>query len=130
MRLTMTPRRLALVAAAIVYAGAGILHFLFPDGYARIIPPFFPAPLALVYISGIAEIAGGVGLLIPKLRRAAAWGLVAMLIAVFPANIYMAVKNPQAWFLWARLPLQLLLIWWVLWCTGASDSPHAPRSEP
>jgi len=80
--------------------------------------------VAMVYLSGVAEIAGGAGLLIPSLRRAAAWGLVALLIAVFPANVYMALDrvrvtaNPLPdWLLWARLPVQLLLIWWVLWCT-------------
>ena len=61
--------------------------------------------------------AGGIGLLIAKLRRAAAWGLVALLIAVFPANVYMAIESPHAWYLWARLPLQAPLIWWLLWCT-------------
>ncbi len=106
------------MAAAVVYVGAGILHFLYPDGYAKIVPPIFPAPVVMVYLSGIAEIAGGAGLLIPKLRRKAAWGLVALLIAVFPANIYMAMESPHVWYLWARLPIQIPLIWWVLWCTN------------
>jgi uncharacterized membrane protein len=90
----------------------------------KIVPPFIPAPLAMVYLSGLAEVAGGIGLLIPALRRAAAWGLVALLIAVFPANVYMAIVHvPVAghplpeFLLWARLPLQIVLIWWVLWCT-------------
>jgi uncharacterized membrane protein len=72
----------------------------------------------MVYISGVAEAAGGVGLLIPQLRRAAAWGLVALLVAVFPANVYMATSAPAfSWILWARLPLQPVFIWWVLACT-------------
>jgi uncharacterized membrane protein len=76
----------------------------------------------MVYISGVAEIAGGIGLLLRPFRRAAAWGLVALLVAVFPANIYMALDRVGAdgvpgWVLWARLPLQAVLIWWVLWCT-------------
>jgi uncharacterized membrane protein len=95
-----------------------------PDAYVKIVPPFIPAPLRMVYLSGLAEIAGGIGLLIPRLRRAAAWGLVALLIAVFPATIYMAMDRvpvtghplPDV-LLWARLPLQMVLIWWVLWCT-------------
>ena len=99
---------------------AGVLHFLWPAMYERIIPPSLPWPAALVYVSGLAEIAGGVGLLIPRLRRAAGWGLVVLLIAVFPANIYMAVHPDRfadlhlpAWALWLRLPLQGLLIAWV-----------------
>ncbi|MDB5325285.1 MAG: hypothetical protein JWM57_854 [Phycisphaerales bacterium] len=100
---------------------AGVLHFARPAMYERIIPPSLPWPAALVYLSGWAEIAGGVGLLIPRLRRAAGLGLVALLIAVFPANIYMAVHADRfadphlpAWALWLRLPLQFALIAWVL----------------
>jgi len=111
--------------AAIFYIVAGILHFLHPSGYVRIVPPFIPHPEAMVWLSGIAEIAGGVGLLIRPLRRAAAWGLVALLVAVFPANIYMAWDHVQVtahplsgFILWARLPLQFVLIWWVLWSTA------------
>jgi uncharacterized membrane protein len=103
-----TLRRIALVATAVFYASAGILHFLHMDLYAKIVPPFIPWPVAMVYLSGVAEIAGGAGLLIPSLRRAAAWGLVALLIAVFPANVYMALDrvrvtaNPLPdWLLWA-----------------------------
>ena len=77
-----------------------------------------------VRLSGGFEIFGGLGLLIPQTRRAAAWGLVALLIAVFPANIYMATNPLDAGaasigpvLRWARLPLQLVLIWWLLWCT-------------
>ena len=87
-------------------------------------PPWVPWHLAMVYLSGVAEIAGGLGLLIPRLRRAAAWGLVALLICVFPANLYMATSHIQMtanpapeWVAWARLPVQVLLIWWLLWCT-------------
>jgi uncharacterized membrane protein len=84
------------------------------------VPEILPAPLLLVQISGIAEIAGGLGLLFPATRRLAAWGLIALLIAVFPANINMAVNHlplgshtiPQ-WALWARLPAQLVLVWWA-----------------
>ena len=86
----------------------------------------------MVEISGAAEIAGGIGLLIPALRRAAAWGLVALLIAVFPANIYMAADNIQFTarplspaLLWGRLLLQPLFIWWVLY--ASSVPPSGPR---
>lgn len=116
-------RKIALAAAAILFIGAGTLHFLHPETFAKIVPPFLPWPIALVFVSGAAEIAGGVGLLVPALRRAASWGLVALLVAVFPANIYMAVDRVQVsasaipgWLVWARLPLQFVLIWWVWWC--------------
>jgi uncharacterized membrane protein len=113
-----------LVLAAVFYIGAGILHFTNTGFYLKIVPPYIPDHLAMVYISGAAEIAGGVGLLVPFVRRPAAWGLVALLIAVFPANLYMAMdhvqvgSNPLPQVLaWGRLPLQAVLILWVLWCT-------------
>ena len=109
--------------AAVFYMLAGTLHFLRPDPYMKIMPPYIPAHLAMVYISGAAEIAGGLGLLIPQLRRLAAWGLVALLVVIFPANLYMATSLPstastlEAVLTWGRLPLQVVLIWWVLACT-------------
>jgi uncharacterized membrane protein len=122
-----TPQKIFTGLAALLYVSAGTLHFLRTSLYIKIVPPYIPWPTAMVYISGVAEIAGGIALLIPDLRRAAAWGLVALLIAVMPANIYMATNHiqvtstplPQA-LLWARLPLQAVLIWWVLWCTRAT----------
>ncbi len=117
-------RRLALYLAAAFYTVAGAMHFISPAPYLKIMPPWIPWHLAMVYISGAAEIAGGIGLLIPRLRRTAAWGLVALLIAVFPANIYMAANGIQMTqtplppaLLWSRLALQPLFIWWVLWCS-------------
>jgi uncharacterized membrane protein len=115
-------QRITLLFTAAFYVAAGVFHFVKTDAYLKIMPAWIPWHNAMVYISGAAEIAGGIGLLIPGLRRLAAWGLVVLLVAVFPANIYMAVNNiqvtatpiPAAW-LWARLPLQALLIWWVLW---------------
>ena len=108
------------VVLALAMVIAGVLHFVSPRVYVRMIPKQLPAPLALVYISGVAEVAGGVGLLIPPVQRAAAWGLIALFVAVFPANVNMAVhrigigKTPPApWILWARLPLQALLIAWA-----------------
>jgi len=78
----------------------------------------------MVYISGAAEIAGGLGLLIPRLRRAAALGLLALLVAVFPANLYMATNPVEAGagalsptLLWGRLLLQPLFMWWIWWCS-------------
>ncbi|HLK17582.1 MAG TPA: hypothetical protein VKT81_01465 [Bryobacteraceae bacterium] len=126
-------RRIALVLASVLYIGAGILHFTKTPVYLRIVPPYIPWHLAMVEISGVCEILGGLGLLIRFTRRAAAWGLVALLIAVFPANIYM-VAHPAAAgaasippvLLWVRLPLQLVLIAWVLWVKGSSKQHGAP----
>lgn len=116
--------RLLRLAAAIFFVAAGVNHFVKPDFYRKIVPPGFGSPAVLVAVSGVAEIAGGIGLLIPWLRRWAGWGLIALLIAVFPANIYMAV-SPQRipdlhfarWTLWLRLPLQGVFIVWV-WYAG------------
>lgn len=103
----------------------GVLHFVTPKPFVRIVPKYLPAPLAVVYISGFFEIVGGVGLLVPATRAAAGWGLIALYIAVFPANINMLVHNisldPKRpiprWALWARLPLQFVLIAWAYWFT-------------
>ena len=87
--------------------------------YEKIVPPQLGHAPELVAISGIAEIAGGLGLMIPRTRRAAGFGLIALLVAVWPANIFMAVEANHfasvapAWVLWARVPLQIVLIWWV-----------------
>ena len=118
-------QRLGLVAASIFYVGAGIMHFIRPDLYLKLIPPYLPWPTALVQTSGFFEILGGLGLLAPQTRRAAAWGLVALLVAVFPANLYMATNPVEAGaaaigpaIRWGRLPLQVVFVWWVLWCTS------------
>jgi uncharacterized membrane protein len=111
----MLPRLLL----AILFIAAGTLHFLIPQTYVRIMPPYLPAHLLLVQISGLCEILGGLGLLFqPPIRTLAAWGLVALLVAVMPANIYMAMDHASypsipAWALYLRLPLQLPLIGWA-----------------
>ena len=114
-------RTLSTYLLAAVFITAGVLHFVRPAGFARIVPPTLPNPLALVYISGAVEILGGVGLLIAGLRPWAAVVLIALLVAVFPANVYMAVAPeraglgvPPIW-LWLRLPLQPIVIVWVWW---------------
>ena len=100
----------------------GLLHFLKPEVYEAIMPRYLPAHRELVYASGVAEIAGGAGVLHPRTRRPAAWWLIATLIAIFPANVEMAVhaerfrRIPEP-LLWARLPLQGALIAWV-WKTA------------
>jgi len=105
---------------AVFFIVAGLLHFIFPYTYIRMVPPFLPWPGTLVWLSGAAEIIGGTGLLLPPWRRPAAWGLVLLLIAVFPANIYMAVAHVpfsgllgKSWAQWLRLPLQIPLIYWA-----------------
>lgn len=120
-------RLLSLLFLGAAFIAAGALHFVRPAVYARIIPPFLPWPMALVYVSGVAEILGGIGVLIPALRPWAGLGLVALLVAVFPANVYMAVAPERAGFgiapvlLWLRLALQAVLIVWVWWATRAGE---------
>lgn len=106
-----------------LFIAAGANHFISPDFYVSIMPPYLPMHLPLVYLSGIAEIAlGGALLMWPRFANSAAWGLIALLIAVFPANLHMALNAelyPQfsALALWLRLPLQAALIAWAYWYT-------------
>lgn len=112
----------------IVMVAAGANHFISPGPYVAMMPVELPAPLALVYISGVAEIVGGLGLILPATRKLAAWGLIALYIAVFPANLNMALNDlplgdshVPSWALWARLPLQLVLIAWAYWFTRSDE---------
>jgi uncharacterized membrane protein len=111
---------------AVAMIGIGIVHFTSPEPFVRIMPAALPAPLALVYVSGVAEIAGGVGILIRRTRRAAGLGLIALYIAVFPANLNMALNGISlsdtpipAWAAWARLPFQIVFILWAYWVAVA-----------
>jgi len=116
---------IALLSLAIAMIAIGVLHFVRPKPFVRIVPDYLPAPLALVYISGFFEILGGLGLLLPATRAWAAWGLIALYVAVFPANIHMLTHNisldPKKpiprWALWLRLPFQLVFIAWAYWFT-------------
>jgi uncharacterized membrane protein len=111
-----------------------------PKPYIRIVPPALPRPDVLVAVSGAAEILGGFGLLIPRLRRPAGYGLALLLIAVFPANIYMAVAHVSSegllgnrWLQWLRLPVQFPLIWVALHYAKASPrraTPLPPAGGP
>jgi uncharacterized membrane protein len=107
------------LTASALFLASGTLHFAKPEMFCEIVPPALPAPGALVAISGAAEIAGAVGLWVPKVRRSAALGLIALLFAVFPANVYMALDHDRfarlapAWALYARLPLQVVLAAWM-----------------
>jgi uncharacterized membrane protein len=106
----------------IFFIGAGVNHFVHTRFYLAIMPPYVPWPLFLVYLSGVLE--GGFGLLvlIPRFTRVAAWGLILVMIGVFPANVHMALHpssypSIQPLVLWLRLPLQILFIVWPLWYT-------------
>ena len=105
---------------ATVFAGAGVLHLARPETFEQIMPPQLPAHRELVLLSGVAEIAGGVLYLVPRTRRFGAWYLIALLLAVFPSNIYMASQEKFSRnipggqpTLYARLPLQFVMIWWL-----------------
>lgn len=112
-------KRIALFGLSGFFLLGGINHFLNTDFYLSMMPPYLPAPRTLVYISGVLEILGGLGVLHPTTRRWAGWGLIALLIAVFPANLHMALNTDEfakflsARALYGRLPLQIVFIAWV-----------------
>jgi uncharacterized membrane protein len=116
-------------ALALLFMAAGIVHLVQPALYRPIMPPYLPAHDWLILISGWAEILGGTGLLVPATRRLAGWGLMALLLAVFPANLEMLWlyrERGMVWWgellLWLRLPLQALLLWWVWRAAGLRRS--------
>lgn len=120
-----TPRDRAAVSAGLFFVGAGALHFLVPAKYAAMIPSVLPAPMVWVYLSGAAEVVCGVGLLQRRRRRAAAWCTVALLFAILPANVHVALSGgsieglPEAgWYYLARVPFQLVYVAWVVWAGG------------
>lgn len=113
-------RDISRIVLAVFFIAAGVNHFISPDIYLPMMPDYLPWHLTLIYASGVAEVAGGIGICIPRLRRAAGWGLIALLVAIFPANLHMALHDIPlngnqlpAWLLWTRLPVQLLLIAWA-----------------
>ena len=111
-------RKFSLFGLSLFFIYFGIDHFINPEFYLSIMPPAFPLHAEAVYISGFFEILGGISVLIAPLRKIAGWGLVALLICVYPANIYMAI-TPEAFpeisieLLYFRLPLQFLFIYWA-----------------
>jgi uncharacterized membrane protein len=123
------------MALATIFVVAGVLHFTITETYVGVMPPYLPWPRELVRVSGVCQVAGGVGLCVPRLRRVAGWGLVLLLVAVWPANLHMYTEarssGAPAWretLLLLRLPLQLVLIWWV-WKAAELPAPgrRAPR---
>lgn len=123
-------KRIFSVLLTLAMVLAGVSHFTMPATYVAIVPDYLPAPLALVYISGVAEILLGLAIQIPGLRRLAGFGLIALFIAVLPANINQAVHNLQPpglemspTMVWVRLPMQLVLIAWAYWMTRPDQTP-------
>ena len=108
---------LGLYIQAFIYIAAGFNHFINPKSYLSIMPPYVPAHSLMVMLSGVAEIGLGIGLLFPATRVISAWGLILLLVAIFPANVYMATsirfQKFPSWLRWARLPLQGALVWWA-----------------
>ena len=126
---------LRLVLAAF-YLGAGIFHLTSPRGFILIVPSFVPWPAEVVWLTGIAEIAGAVGLVIPRLQKAAGVGLALYAICVFPANINHALNNIDIgvlpnnwWYHGPRFLLQPVLVWWALFCTGVVNWPMGRKSK-
>jgi uncharacterized membrane protein len=115
-------RKVGLFLLILLFTLTGLNHFDNPDFYVSIIPPYLPLRYELSYIAGFFEILGAVGLLFAKTRKLAGYGLILLLIAIFPANIYMAL-NPEAFpnylalYIYLRLPIQLIFIAWVYWAT-------------
>ena len=122
----------ALFLAAVSYVAVGVAHFTHTAFFTFIMPPWLPWHQELVWLSGFFEILGGVGLLSPQLRRISSRGLVMLLIAVYPANVHMAL-NPEPfiaegmplWGLYLRLPLQFVFIAWMWWIGSPASKERA-----
>lgn len=124
-------RRALLLVTAAFFVVAGVSHFTNTEFFVAIVPPYLPAPRLLVYASGVFEILGGVGLLLAGTRRWACWGLLALLAAVYPANLHMAMHPERfpgmsAGALYARLPFQFLFAWCVWWSTRPDEEARPP----
>ncbi len=121
-------KKLVLLGLAAFFINVGIDHFINPDFYLSIMPPAFPLHLEAVYISGLFEVLGGLGVLIPRFRKFSGWGLIALLIAVYPANIYMAL-TPEAFpdvplsALYIRLVFQFIFFYWAYLVTRPAYNP-------
>ena len=131
----MSMQTFSRVALALFFIVAGANHFLSPSIYLSIMPAYFPWHAQLVALSGAAEIAGGLGLLFPQTRKLAGWGLIALLVAVFPANIraifagmVIAGHTLPVWLLWLTLPLQVVLLIWV-YRAALSRKPYSTEAS-
>jgi uncharacterized membrane protein len=128
-------RRIARLLLALAYAAVGFFHLKSPEAFLAIMPDMVPFPRQVVLATGVAEIAGAFGLMIPRLRTPAAWGLAAYAVCVFPANIKHAVEaiaiNGQTlgWsYHGPRLLAQPVIVWWALWAGGITDWPFGRRA--
>jgi len=118
----ITFKTIARFVLGITFIVAGIAHFVVPDFYLVMMPPWLPFHLELIYISGFLEIVFGTMILIPPFIKYGAWGIIFVLLAVFPANIHMALNaelfsTVPEYLLWLRLPFQFVLIGWAWWYT-------------
>ncbi len=119
---------------ALIYFAAGVIHIRSPGGFVAITPDWVPSPHAVVFWTGVAEIAGAIGLMVPRLRRAAGIGLALYALCVWPANFNHALNdiaiggNRLPWaYHGPRLMLQPVIIWWALWAGGVTDWPFRKR---
>jgi len=118
-------KRALLWCMGVFYILAGLAHFVAPAAYLPMMPPWLPAHAALIFLSGLAEVLLGIAVLVPATRQLAAWGIVLLLVAIFPANIHIALHNVPLFgategagiWNWVRLPVQLVLIAWAIWYT-------------
>ncbi len=130
----MAMKRALRMLLAAVMVGAGVMHFINPAPFVAMVPGWLPAdPLWVTWVSGVCELVLGAALPWPRARRVAGFGLMALFVAVFPANLHMALHPQQTgggdlapWLLWARLPLQLVLIAWAWW-VSQPDPPGSTR---
>lgn len=126
-------RGVALGLLALFYAAAGVAHLIATVAMVRIVPAWVPDPHAVVIATGVAELAGAAGVLIPRTRRAAGWALAAYALCVWPANVQHAIidlgrgTGLPIWYHAPRLLLQPVIIWWALWATGIVDRPFRRR---
>jgi uncharacterized membrane protein len=129
------PRDRAAIAAGLFFIGAGALHFAMPATYDAMVP--LPWPRLWTYLSGVAEVAGGVGLITRRFRRPAALGLAALLLAILPANLNVALRDVPIealpyprWYFWLRIPFQAVYVAWVAWAGGLGRRNPRGREFP
>jgi uncharacterized membrane protein len=118
----------AAAAMSVGFLVTGVMHFTAVERFLAMMPPWLPWHRELVYVSGVFELLGALGLIVPATRRWAAYGLAALLLAVFQANLHVVMSGgsveglPQgAWYYWLRIPLQFVFIAWALWVARRSS---------
>lgn len=130
-------KRSLLWLMGVFYIVAGTMHFVSPDTYMPMIPPYLPWHRELIFVSGVAEVLCGVGVLWAPTRRLAAWATIALLVAVFPANVHIAWNNVPLFgrsegagiWNWVRLPFQAVLILWAYWYARPEEALQAKRRD-